>query len=83
MTVDADAFKAFEVAGWEHQAPTYDDFFGQITQRFVAPLLDAAGVTTWDQPDRMRLLAVFLDALGDGDGFALPVSAKLAVGRLR
>jgi len=44
MTVDADAFKAFEVAGWEHQAPTYDDFFGQITQRFVDPLLDAAGV---------------------------------------
>ena len=44
MTVDAAAFKAFEVAGWEHQAPTYDDFFGRITQRFVDPLLDAAGV---------------------------------------
>lgn len=44
MTVDAEAFKAFEVAGWEQQAPTYDDFFGQITQRFVDPLLDAAGV---------------------------------------
>src|SRR5262245_12971555 len=46
MTVAAEAFKAFEVEGWDHQAPTYDDFFGQITQRFVDPLLDAAGVGT-------------------------------------
>jgi SAM-dependent methyltransferase len=42
--VDADAFNAFEAEGWEHQASTYDVFFGQITQRFVDPLVDAAGV---------------------------------------
>ena len=43
-SVDADAFNAFEKAGWEHQAPTYGDFFGPITGRLVGPLLDAAAV---------------------------------------
>ena len=133
MTVDADAFKAFEVAGWEQQAPTYDDFFGQITQRFVDPLLDAAGVERGSRvldvatgpgyaagkaaargasvvgvdaaPAMVRLArqrqpgidfrradigrsairAAFdrrlLAYQRDGGGFALPVSAKLAVGR--
>lgn len=42
--IDADAFKSFEADGWEHQAPTYDDFFGRLTSRFVDPLLDAAEV---------------------------------------
>src|SRR5262245_23907594 len=42
--VDADAFNAFEAAGWEHQAPTYDHFFGRLTSRLVDPLLDAASV---------------------------------------
>ncbi len=43
-SVDADAFKAFESDGWEQQAPTYDNFLGQITSEVVPSLLDAAGV---------------------------------------
>jgi SAM-dependent methyltransferase len=39
-----DAFNVFEKAGWEHQAPTYGQFFGPITGRLVGPLLDAAAV---------------------------------------
>ena len=42
--VDADAFNAFEAAGWETQAAGYEDFFGQITTRLVDPLLDAAEI---------------------------------------
>jgi SAM-dependent methyltransferase len=42
--IDADAFNAFEADGWEHQAPTYDHFFGRLTSRLVNPLLDAADV---------------------------------------
>lgn len=37
-------FKAFEKDGWEAKAGGYDDFFGPITRRAVAPLLDAAAV---------------------------------------
>jgi SAM-dependent methyltransferase len=42
--IDADAFNAFEADGWQHQAPTYDHFFGRLTRRLVDPLLDAADV---------------------------------------
>jgi SAM-dependent methyltransferase len=42
--VDADAFDAFEAAGWEEKAVGYERFFGVITDRVVAPLLDAASV---------------------------------------
>ena len=42
--VDADAFKAFEAAGWESKAAGYDEFFGRITGRLVGPLLDGADV---------------------------------------
>jgi ubiquinone/menaquinone biosynthesis C-methylase UbiE len=42
--VDADAFNAFEAAGWEAQVDGYEDFFGPITTRLVGPLLDAAEV---------------------------------------
>ena len=41
---EADAFTAFEAAGWDHQAPTYDDVMGRVTSRLVGPLLEAAGV---------------------------------------
>ena len=44
MAVDADAFNAFEAAGWEQRAAGYEDFFGPITTRLVEPLLDAACV---------------------------------------
>jgi ubiquinone/menaquinone biosynthesis C-methylase UbiE len=43
-TIDADAFNAFEAAGWDRKSAGYDDFFGPITSRVVAPLLDAAAV---------------------------------------
>jgi ubiquinone/menaquinone biosynthesis C-methylase UbiE len=43
-SVDADAFNAFEAAGWEKQAAGYGDFFGPVTTRLVEPLLDAAEV---------------------------------------
>jgi ubiquinone/menaquinone biosynthesis C-methylase UbiE len=43
-TVDAEAFNAFEAAGWQRQAAGYDDFFGPITTRLVDALLDAAEV---------------------------------------
>jgi SAM-dependent methyltransferase len=43
-TVDADAFNAFEAAGWEEQVAGYEDFFVPITARVVGPLLDAAEV---------------------------------------
>jgi len=42
--IDADAFNAFEVAGWERQVAGYEDFFVPITARLAAPLLDAAAV---------------------------------------
>src|SRR3954452_7938355 len=42
--VDADAFNAFEAAGWEEQVSGYEDFFEPITTRLVGPLLDAAEV---------------------------------------
>ena len=63
--IDADAFNAFEAAGWEKQAAGYEDFFGSITTRLVEPLLDAAGI------DRgMRVLDV-----ATGPGY---VAAKAA-----
>jgi len=39
---DADAFDAFEAAGWEEKAAGYERFFGVITGRVVEPLLAAA-----------------------------------------
>src|SRR3954469_8985920 len=42
--VDADPVNAFEAAGWEAQVSGYEDFFGPIATRLVAPLLDAAAV---------------------------------------
>jgi SAM-dependent methyltransferase len=42
--IDADAFNAFEAAGWEAKAAGYDRFFGAITGRVIEQLLDAASV---------------------------------------
>jgi ubiquinone/menaquinone biosynthesis C-methylase UbiE len=44
LVVDADAFNAFEAAGWETHAAGYEAFFGPITTQLVEPLLDAADV---------------------------------------
>jgi SAM-dependent methyltransferase len=42
--IDADAFNAFEAAGWEHRAAGYDAFMGKVTSRLVGSLLAAAEV---------------------------------------
>lgn len=42
--IDADAFNAFEAAGWEERADGYDDLVGRVTSRLADPLLDAAHV---------------------------------------
>jgi ubiquinone/menaquinone biosynthesis C-methylase UbiE len=44
VPINSDAFNAFEAAGWEKQAATYEDFFGGLTTRLVEPLLDSAEV---------------------------------------
>ena len=43
-TVDADAFNAFEAAGWEAQVAGYEEFFVPITTRLVEPVLDVTEV---------------------------------------
>jgi SAM-dependent methyltransferase len=40
-----ETFDAFEAAGWEQAADAYDEFFGPITHRLIAPVLDATSVT--------------------------------------
>jgi SAM-dependent methyltransferase len=47
--IDAEAFNAFEAAGWELQAPGYDAFFGQITSQLIDPLLNAVKVQRGDR----------------------------------
>jgi SAM-dependent methyltransferase len=42
VEIDAAAFDAFEVAGWEPRARQYDRFWSDITGRSIEPLLDAA-----------------------------------------
>ena len=64
--IDADAFNAFEAAGWEQKSAGYDDFFGQITGRLIDPLLDAAEVGPGD-----RLLDV-----ATGPGYAAARAAE-------
>jgi len=43
---DADAFDAYEAAGWAgKEAASYDALAGRVTSRLADPLLDAAGAT--------------------------------------
>src|SRR5919108_6516293 len=44
--VDADAFNAFEAAGWDAKAAAYFDFWSPITSRTFDSMLDAAGVSS-------------------------------------
>jgi SAM-dependent methyltransferase len=44
VEIDAEAFAAFEAAGWEGSADAYDRFFAPITSHVVGDLLDAARV---------------------------------------
>jgi SAM-dependent methyltransferase len=43
--VDAARFKAFEVAGWNDRASTYEQLTARATAMAIEPLLDAADVT--------------------------------------
>lgn len=42
--IDVTAFRAFEQAGWDERAESYDRFFSSISERNIGPLLDAAEV---------------------------------------
>jgi SAM-dependent methyltransferase len=42
--IDPDAIRAFEYAGWEEAASTYEGSFGLATRPFIAGLVDAAKV---------------------------------------
>jgi len=46
LTPDLRAFRDFEEAGWNRNAPNYADAFGRATEQFITPLLDAAKVTS-------------------------------------
>ncbi len=63
MTFDPDAFKAFEQAGWNRQAPGYRAVSWDSTRLGLGPVLDAAGVAAG-----MDVLDV---ATGPGYGAAL------------
>jgi ubiquinone/menaquinone biosynthesis C-methylase UbiE len=43
-TIDADAIRAFEHAGWERAASSYEDSFATATRQFIPGLLDAGHV---------------------------------------
>jgi SAM-dependent methyltransferase len=59
---DAEAFDAYESAGWEAVAAVYDEHWSALTSQVVDPLLDAAGVERG-----MRVLDV---GTGSGDAAA-------------
>jgi SAM-dependent methyltransferase len=45
VTLDPDAFHAFEQSGWERVSAHYEQAFGSLTPQTAGPLLDAAGVS--------------------------------------
>ncbi|GAC1626348.1 MAG: class I SAM-dependent methyltransferase [Chloroflexota bacterium] len=65
-SVDPEAFRAFEVAGWEAKADPYHAFFRDITSRVIDPLLDAAHVCAGS-----RVLDV-----GTGPGYVAAAAAR-------
>lgn len=65
-SIDPDAFRAFEVSGWEEKTEPYDAFFQPVTGRIAQPLLDAA---------RVDAGTVTLD-LGTGPGYVAAAAAS-------
>src|ERR1044072_991435 len=45
MSFEPEAVRAFEHAGWQRAAANYNDTFAHATAPFIAPLLEAAGVS--------------------------------------
>jgi len=39
--IDSDAFRAYELAGWQGAVEAYNDHFGSLTSQTIGPLLDA------------------------------------------
>ncbi len=77
---DADAFHAFERAGWESVADAYRHSFGDLTAQAVEPLLDAVGagpgVRLLDVacgPGRLTSAAARRGATAIGLDFAAPM----------
>ena len=64
---EVDAFRAFEVTGWDQEGrpEAYHRFFGQLTSRAIEPLLEAVGAGTG-----IRLLDV-----GTGPGYVAAAAA--------
>ncbi len=65
QAIDAEAFNAFEAAGWNERAGSYDRLVGSLTTRVIEPLLDAANVGA-----KTRVLD-----LATGPGYAAAASA--------
>ena len=66
QSAGAEAFHAFERAGWQGAARRYDDAFGSLTRQAIDPLLDAAQV---------RAGARVLD-VASGPGYAAAAAAQ-------
>ena len=63
MSFDPEAVRAFEQAGWERAAATYEASFATATRCFVDALLDAAGIAAGGRSPPARVLDV---ATGSG-----------------
>jgi SAM-dependent methyltransferase len=46
MSIDADAFNAYELSAWDTVADAYIAGFGELTQQSIGPLLDAVELRT-------------------------------------
>lgn len=84
---DGDPIRAFEHAGWERAAATYEGAFATATRQFVGALLDAAGVGAGRQvldvacgPGFVAAAAAERGAVARGLDFS---AAMLAVARAR
>ena len=65
QAIDAEAFNAFELAGWNERAVSYDRSLGSITTRVIEPLIGAAEIGA-----KTRALD-----LATGPGYAAAASA--------
>jgi SAM-dependent methyltransferase len=76
---DAEAFKAFEAAGWSANADRYDRLTGRVSASVVEPLLDAAEVGRGTRLLDLGTGPGAMSAVAAGRG-ARPVGVDLAEG---
>ena len=81
--IDADAFHAFEHAGWESNVAAYDAAFARLTRQAIAPLLEAARVRNGTRlldvatgPGYVAAAAASRGALAIGVDFSGPMVTK-------